>query len=66
MSELRSFLDVSNLESIPDKWIRDYVDRLIELAKELGPDTPMGKEAAERAGHIMDMVSEWRNQRGGR
>lgn len=45
--------------AIPEKWIKEYVDRLINIAKEFN-DGPMRNAAGLRADHIMEMVEAWR------
>lgn len=50
------------MNSIPEKWIKEYVDTLIAYAAKIGPDTAMGKAALERADHAMDLVKGYRER----
>ena len=43
---------------IPQEWIRDYVDKLIEVARTFD-NGPMRQAAADRANYIMDMVRQF-------
>lgn len=49
------------MKPIPQEWIRDYVDSLVKAAESFG-DTAMGRAAADRASHIMDMVEAFRKK----
>jgi hypothetical protein len=45
---------------IPQEWIRDYVDQLIEVAKTFPPHSVMKQAAMVRAEYIMDLVEAFR------
>lgn len=45
--------------SIPQTWVRDYVDKLLELAARL-PEGGMRQATLSRAEHAMDLVEAWR------
>lgn len=52
------------MKSIPEDWIKKYVDGLLKGAQILGPETKMGQAALLRAETIMDMVEAWRKLNG--
>ena len=47
--------------AIPEKWMKGYVDQLLEIAAKL-PDGLMKDATMLRADHVMDMVKAWREQ----
>lgn len=49
---------VDKKRPIDQEWIQRYVDSVLRFATDCG-DTPMGRSAALRADHIMDMVEAW-------
>jgi hypothetical protein len=49
-----------NMDSIPETFIRNYVDSLIAVAKELPEQSPMRESIILRANAIMDMVIAFR------
>lgn len=46
-------------KSIPESWIKEYVDQLVRIAKSF-PDGAMRDSATVRADHVIDMVKAWR------
>ena len=50
------------MDPIPQEWIRDYVDSLLEAAKEFGADSRMAQAAMQRADTILDMVKAFRDR----
>ena len=49
--------------SIPETFIRDYVDELIRVARLFEKDSAMARAAADRAEAIMTMVKAWRERK---
>lgn len=57
--------DLVSEKSIPLHWVQIYVDRLLQSANEMGPQTAMGQAMILRANHAMDLVEAWeKNTRG--
>lgn len=50
----------SVMKPIPQEWIKEYVDSLLEAAKSFGPNSIIRQSALLRADHIMDMVKAFR------
>ena len=48
------------MESIPQEWIRDYVDKLLLFAEKL--DGKMREATLLRADHAMDLVRAFRER----
>ncbi len=46
--------------AIPDKWMKTYVDQLLDIAEKF-PRGRMRDAALLRADHIMDMVKAYRD-----
>lgn len=47
-------------DSIPESWIKYYIDQLLEGASKLEPG-PMQDTLLLRADNIMDLVKSWRD-----
>lgn len=47
--------------SIPESWIKRYVDQLLLVASKFD-DGPMRRAAMERADHAMDLVKAYRER----
>ena len=58
-------LDMNNNKHTPidQRWILNYVDTLLEFAKQAG-DTAMGRAALLRVEHVMDLVKAWQEKTG--
>ena len=52
-------------EPIPQEWIREYVDKLIETSAYFDESSPMRRAATDRADAVMDMVKEFRREMNG-
>ncbi len=50
------------MTSIPIEWIKNYIDQLLAVAKQLDPG-PLQDATLLRADHAMDMVEAWRRSR---
>ena len=51
-----------NTGDIPQSWIKDYVDKLIKVAKELPENSAMQKACVDRAQHALDLVEAYRKR----
>lgn len=51
----------ASLEDIPQQWIKNYVDRLLTIVKELEPGR-MRDAVLLRAEHAMDLVQAYRER----
>ena len=49
------------IKSIPDEWVRRYIDSLLEAAKLYPPESVMHESILLRAATILDMVQAWRD-----
>lgn len=49
-----------NTDPIPQQWIKEYVDTLLEVGKQLEPNGLMQQAVLVRAHNIMDMVEAFR------
>lgn len=49
---------------IPQEWIKNYVDKLIRVAKELPENSVMQSSLILRADAVMDMVAAFRESDG--
>lgn len=49
-------------KSIPEQWIKQYVEELIEVAKSFDKHSKMRESALVRADAVMDMVTAYRNK----
>lgn len=47
------------MKAIPEKWIRNYIDQLLDVAKGLPENSLMREAILLRADHTMDMVKAW-------
>lgn len=61
-SDPHPFREDAAMEPIAQKWIKQYVDELLEFAKRVGPESTMGVAAMLRADHAMDLVKAWRER----
>jgi hypothetical protein len=50
-------------QRIPQEWVKNYVDKIIETAKLFDENSVMRKACLERAAHILDMVEAFRESR---
>jgi hypothetical protein len=48
------------MRDIPQDWIRDYVDKILALAKEFPDESLMRTTCLLRAEHAMDLVKSFR------
>jgi len=48
------------LKDIPQEWIKNYVDQIIKVAKDLPEDSSMRNACLLRAEYIMDLVKAFR------
>lgn len=48
------------MKSIPDQWIKEYVDKLIDLAKTYDHDNIMYQAILLRVHSVLDMVEAFR------
>jgi hypothetical protein len=53
----------SNNKDIPQEWIKNYVDALINLSKELDVGGPMHEACLLRADYVMDLVKAFRESK---
>lgn len=51
----------SNMRTIPEQWIQQYVDQLLDLAKRLDEGSKMRAAVLLRAEHAMDLVQTYRD-----
>jgi hypothetical protein len=56
-------LKLDSLKPIPQKWIKEYVDSLIEAAKSFGLESKMSQSAMVRADAIMDLVKAFQERK---
>lgn len=49
------------MNSIPSEWIKNHVDKLISVAKQLPENSVMQKSITLRAEAIMDMVAAYKD-----
>ncbi len=59
MSAKYSALPCRPSRSIPEVWIKAYIDQLLEIAGKF-PEGPMRDAALLRADHAMDLVKAYR------
>jgi len=48
---------------ISETWIRDYVDQMINVAKQFEEESIMREATLLRADHAMDLVKAWRREK---
>lgn len=52
--------DTVSQKHIPQEWAKEYVDKLIDMAKQFAEHSPMHVACLLRADHVMDMVKAFR------
>ncbi len=57
---------MAKTDPIPQTWIMQYVDKLLNMAQRLPENSPMRTAAALRAEHAMDMVKAFQEHADGR
>jgi hypothetical protein len=48
------------MKPIPQEWIKEYVDSLLQAAAKFDEYSAMRAAALMRADHVMDLVKAWR------
>jgi hypothetical protein len=48
------------MKPIPQEWIKEYVDSLLQAAAKFDEYSTMRAAALMRADHVMDLVKAWR------
>ena len=52
-----------NDKCIPEEWIKNYVNKMLEYANKLNVESPMGQACLLRADHAMDLVKAYRESK---
>ena len=54
------------MRDVPQEWIRNYIDQLLDIAKQLDSDSSLQAAVLSRAEHAMDLVKAFREKEGER
>lgn len=52
---------ITNPKSIPEEWIKEHVDKLLDMASKFDNNSPMREACLLRAEYYMDLVKAWRD-----
>lgn len=51
-----------NMQDIPEQWIKEYVDKILDIASQLPSNSAMCNALLLRAEHAMDLVKAFREK----